>query len=159
MFSHIVLALDGSAASEAALAAAGELARRDGARVTVVHVAEFVPATNPGYPVEAGEQLVRERIAAHVGQLRSAGIETRRVGDHSVVGGPAHVIARIARESGADLIVTGTRGHGALADILLGSVAQKLLHLAPCPVLVVPVPAPAPADVPQPSVEGEAATV
>ena len=38
----------------------------------------------------------------------------------------------------ADLIVTGSRGHTAIAGIVLGSVAQRLLHLADCPVLVVP---------------------
>ena len=53
-------------------------------------------------------------------------------------GGPAHAIADAAKEVGADLIVVGTRGHTALGGLLLGSVTNRLLHIAPCPVLAVP---------------------
>jgi nucleotide-binding universal stress UspA family protein len=48
------------------------------------------------------------------------------------------VIAEIAKEEGADLIVAGTRGHGPIAGLLLGSVTHRLVQIAPCPVLVVP---------------------
>jgi nucleotide-binding universal stress UspA family protein len=56
----------------------------------------------------------------------------------TTVVGPAHVIADIAKNNGSDLIVLGTRGHSAVAGLLLGSVTQRLLHIAPCPVLAVP---------------------
>ncbi len=55
-----------------------------------------------------------------------------------MVGGPAHVIAEIADHVSADLIVTGTRGHSPLSGLLLGSVTQRLLHIAKQPVLAVP---------------------
>src|ERR1019366_1795153 len=47
---------------------------------------------------------------------------------------PAQGIAEIAREAGADVIVVGTRGHSALGGLVVGSVARRLLHVAPCPV-------------------------
>ena len=56
----------------------------------------------------------------------------------TAAGGPAHDIANIARDNGADLIVVGTRGMGVIAGLLLGSVTQRLLQIAPCPVLSVP---------------------
>jgi nucleotide-binding universal stress UspA family protein len=58
----------------------------------------------------------------------------------TITGGPAPVIAEAAAREKADIIVTGTRGHTALAGVIVGSVAQRLLHVAPCPVLVVPAP-------------------
>lgn len=58
-------------------------------------------------------------------------------GDRSL-GGAAVEIATAARNEGANAIVVGTRGHTMLSGLLVGSVAMRLLHLAPCPVLVVP---------------------
>ena len=52
--------------------------------------------------------------------------------------GMAHAIADIAEKSKADLIVTGTRGHSPVAGLLVGSVTQRLVHIAKQPILVVP---------------------
>jgi len=57
--------------------------------------------------------------------------------DHVVQGEVAETIARLARELACDQIVMGTRGHGALRDLFLGSVAIKVLHLANVPVTLV----------------------
>jgi nucleotide-binding universal stress UspA family protein len=48
------------------------------------------------------------------------------------------VIAEVAREQNADVIVVGTRGHRQIASLIIGSVTHKLLHMTPCPVLAVP---------------------
>lgn len=55
---------------------------------------------------------------------------------HVHVGQPAEVIANVARDLGCDLIVMGTHGRGAVAGLIVGSVANRLLHLSPCPVML-----------------------
>lgn len=57
--------------------------------------------------------------------------------NHLHVGQPAEVIARLAGELACDMIVMGSHGRGALAGMVAGSVATRVLHLAPCPVLLV----------------------
>lgn len=56
---------------------------------------------------------------------------------HIHVGQPAEVIAKLAAEQGCDLIVMGTHGRGGIAGLVTGSVANRELHLASCPVLLV----------------------
>ncbi|MET0850092.1 MAG: universal stress protein [Candidatus Rokuibacteriota bacterium] len=60
-----------------------------------------------------------------------------RWGAELAVGPPAETIVRIAQEQGADLIVMGTHGRTGLQHALIGSVAEKVVRLAPCPVLTV----------------------
>ena len=79
-----------------------------------------------------------EKIRGQIKQMNDDGIEAKLQVTSSMTGGPALIIADAAATASADVIVTGTRGHTALAGILLGSVAQRLLHVARCPVLVVP---------------------
>jgi nucleotide-binding universal stress UspA family protein len=54
------------------------------------------------------------------------------------IGSPAHEITQYAREHGIDLIVLSTNGETGLARLVMGSVAEKVVRLAPCPVLTVP---------------------
>jgi nucleotide-binding universal stress UspA family protein len=137
MFERIVLALDGSEPSGRAFEAARRLAERLGAAVAAVHVVELVPARGAGFSVRAEQSEVTDRVHAQVDELRAAGIDAWLVVRRVTTGGPAPVIAEEARDRGADLIVAGTRGHGRIVGLVIGSVAQRLLQLAPCPVLVV----------------------
>jgi nucleotide-binding universal stress UspA family protein len=73
-----------------------------------------------------------------VTELSSNGTPARLETTRSQAGNAAHAIADIAQQQGTDLIVVGTRGRTALAGLLLGGVTQRLLHIAPCPVLAVP---------------------
>ncbi len=137
MFKTIVLGLDGSDASKQAMSVAAELAKRDGAKLVIVHVEQDV-AGKGGGPIVASEDEIQEEIRGQAGELTKQGIDTTAVMRNIMLGGPAHPIEEIAEEAKADLIVVGTRGHSAIAGLLLGSVTQRLLHIARRPVLVVP---------------------
>jgi len=140
MFKRIVWATDGSAGADCALELAKSLASQDGASLVAVHGIEFVAGKGGALPQSADEDERQAKVAAQVAELEQQGLTVSSKLLHGGVHGPAHVIAEVAAEEGADLIVCGTRGHTAIAGLLLGSVTQRLLHIAPCPVLVVPHP-------------------
>ena len=107
----------------------------------VVHCTEFTLPGKAGgrFPVNANEDELKEKVQRQVDELSQEGIRSTLRLETAALGGAAHVIAEIAGEDGAEVIVVGTRGHTALAGLLVGSVTQRLLHIAPCPVLAVPV--------------------
>ena len=137
MFKVIIWATDGSSGAEQALAYAKGLAQADGARLVVVHVNEFAAGRAAG-PVNFNEDKVQAAIGKQVADLKQEGLDARLQLADVMAGGAAHVIAEIADKEGADLIVAGTRGHGPLSGLLLGSVTHRLVQIAHCPVLVVP---------------------
>ena len=138
MFNRILLATDGSPDAQQALTYARDLALRDSAMVIVVHAFEPVP-TYLGDPIEgrvlarhvsAGEEVAEEAAGA----LREAGLQ---VIVEILEGPPADAILNVAEVRDCDLIVMGSRGHGALASLLLGSVSHRVLAHARVPVMVV----------------------
>jgi nucleotide-binding universal stress UspA family protein len=137
LFDTIVWATDGSMNADQALEVAKALAHGHGAALVVVHIAQHY-ATETGLAVYPDEDRVKAKLEQTFQQLVNDGFRpSLRIVDH-VGPQPAHEIADIAREEGADLVVMGTRGHGPIAGLLLGSVVMRLLHVAPCPVLAVP---------------------
>ena len=138
MFKMIVWATDGSSAAEQALPYAKGLAQADGARLVVVHVDEFGVGRGGGYSVNVDETEVQAAIRKQVEDLKREGFDVVLQASRVWMGGAAHVIAEIAKQEGADLIIAGTRGHGPLSGLLLGSVTHRLVQIAHCPVLVVP---------------------
>ena len=142
MFSTVVVALDGSDASERTLPVLRELVPPNGVRVEIVHVRERLVG-RPAGPLHVNEDELTDRVKAQAAELTQAGYDTHVHIEPTVGTQPAHIIAEHAEKCGADLIVTGTRGHGPVAGLLLGSVATRLLHVAPCPVVVVPASVPA----------------
>ena len=131
----ILLAYDGSESAQRALAHAAELAKSDGREVTVVSVAETLHLGRGGTVVPEGEDSERKH------ELREAEEILARLGIHARLverfGDPAATIIDEAAEEHSDLIVIGTRGIRAPKRWLLGSVSTKVLHHAPCDVLVV----------------------
>ncbi len=132
---NIVVAYDGSDTAKRALDRAAELAK-DGATVTVVSAVHVhPPAGRSAGPIDQGEVSERrQELAEAEALLGEKGIKPELVEGH---GDPGEVIVDQAKESGADLIVVGTRGLNVAERMLLGSVSTKVLHDAPCDVLVV----------------------
>ena len=140
MYKKVLWATDGSEAADHALAHAKALAVEGGGSLTVVYCVEYtLPGRGGGsYPIHANEAEIQEKIERQVAELSTDGTGATLQTTRSKVGGAAHAIAEFATEDGADVIVVGTRGHTPLAGLLLGGVTQRLLHIAPCPVLAVP---------------------
>ncbi len=139
MFTNIVWATDGSEHADRALVYATQLAQRDGAALQIVHIVEKILGSRAaGQNVHADEPEIQDKINQQAAELRSQhGLEAH-LHMPATPGNVAVQIAAICRDTGSDLIVVGTRGHSALAGTILGSVTQRLLHIAHCPVLAVP---------------------
>lgn len=137
MFKMVVLALDGSENSQRAVPFAVELAKHDGAKLVIAHIEERTLGKGGG-DVHVDEDQIQADIKKLAEELQGQGIETSVEMKDVMAGTPAHAIGEIAAGAGADLIVVGTRGHSSVAGLLLGSVTQRLLHVAACPVLAVP---------------------
>ena len=136
MFERILVAIDGSVESSKTLPVALEMAERFGSSVTVVHVREH--AKYEGSDVDLGpdiapEQLVDEAVARFAQRGIQAHGEIRRV----TPGDTPEQIVRVASDANVDLIVMGTRGMTEWRSMLLGGVANKVVHHAHCPVLLV----------------------
>ena len=139
MIKAIVLALDGSDTAKRGIPIAVELAKEGKGKIVIAHVEERM-ATKGRAPLEVDEDEIQAELRAMVKDFAAEGIEASlEMGDVMAGGaGTAHAIADIAERSKADLIVTGTRGHSPVAGLLVGSVTQRLLHIAKQPILVVP---------------------
>lgn len=137
----IVVATDFTETSEPATRVALGLARAAGASVHLVHAWQptSVVAMDAELlsPPEELTRITNERQAAMRALLTQFGEPGVSLTGHLVEGDPATEIARYARDHGASLIVMGTTAPTGLRAVLLGSVADQIVRVAPCPVLVV----------------------
>jgi nucleotide-binding universal stress UspA family protein len=138
MFKVIVVATDGSDSGDLAMSFAQDLAAEQKSRLLVVHVDELIPGRGGAQHSVVVEPEMKAKIAGQVSEFQGAGLDAQFEVRQVVVSGPAHAIADAALTTQADLIVVGTVGSGPLKGLLLGSVAHRLLQIAPCPVLVIP---------------------
>jgi nucleotide-binding universal stress UspA family protein len=138
----LLVPTDFSPGAQAALRFAVALARPLGASITVLHVYQL-----PNYILPDGTAILADaptvaRIDTEVAaaldglraQLADEGVAIRT---EAVAGGTVDEIIRVARDGGHDLIVMGTHGYTGLKHLVLGSVAERVVRLAPCPVLTV----------------------
>ena len=138
----ILAATDFSAHSEIAVRYAAEFARAFDAEVLLCNVVGHadilsqIPPGGEGYFPPNLEELHEDQARKECEQiLKNSGIARGRVVVN--VGSPFVEIIRLARDEDVDLIIIGTHGRGAVAHMLLGSVAEKIVRKAPCPVLTV----------------------
>jgi nucleotide-binding universal stress UspA family protein len=134
--SQIVVGYDFSPLAELALAEAAAIAARDGD--LVIHLVHVIEARVPSPEMTPIEAELLDRVRPHVERaLRVAEAETdQRVFTHVRWGQPGNEILALAEEVEADMIVLGTHGRTGLARLVVGSVAEKVVRHAGCPVLV-----------------------
>jgi nucleotide-binding universal stress UspA family protein len=141
---RILVAFDGSGASLRALAKAVELAKSCNASIETVF-AHDAPLSYGEIAVYVPQHKMAELQRSHAEQVlaeaeKKGGLEASGLPySLEILAGPvAQAIVDRARAAGADLIVIGRHGHSAVRDLLMGSVAMKVLHASPLPVLLVP---------------------
>ncbi len=136
MFTKILVTVDTSEHSRRVVAATEELARTLGAEVHVLHVREV--SISRGGPqvldVTEDERNIAEEVCQ---ELQGSGIVAAFSRVSSYHGETGRVIVDAAKEASADLIVVGSRGHSKRASVLVGSVTNKVMHLAECSVLII----------------------
>ena len=142
-YHNILVPVDGSETSHAAVEKAVEFAKAFGSKITVVQAlvldpyiaAEYISASQTNDLIERARTSIEESLAAAKAKFNEQGIE---VETKLLEGQVIHrEIIRAAEELHADLIIIGSHGRTGLKKFLLGSVAQEVLSICPLPVLIV----------------------
>ncbi|MFQ5774161.1 MAG: universal stress protein [Kiloniellaceae bacterium] len=146
MFKNILCAVDGSAHALKAAEAASELAAKLGASLTFLTVTKELKVTDEikrymeiehltGSPQYVLDEMT-DRVLDEANDCAArCGVQNART--EVKTGNPARTIVAHAERSGADLIVMGSRGHGDIGGVLLGSVSHKVSSLAKCSCMTV----------------------
>jgi nucleotide-binding universal stress UspA family protein len=144
MFTRILVPTDFSDASDAALDYARALAGRFASTLHLVHVLDAPFVTGPistevfmSQAPAVQEELFEEARARLARRAAAAERAHLRVTTEIVSGTTARAIVDIAADRAMDLIVMGTHGRSGMAHLLMGSVAERVVRTAPCPVLTV----------------------
>jgi nucleotide-binding universal stress UspA family protein len=138
MFSKILHANDGSDHAFAALSLALKIAKASGAELHMVSIEEI--DYMPEFIEEVREEIgtAARRFHTVVNRSRAMAEESQvKLQTHVMAGHPVRDIVYLARDLKADLLVVGASCHSRLYDRMIGSRADRIMHLAPCPVLVV----------------------
>ncbi len=136
VFERIVVAVDGSPRSEKTIAVAVDLAQRYGSAVIVLHVREY--ERYEGSDVDLGPPVPAEDLVAQtVARFEEVGVDAQGEIRRVSAGDTPEQIIEVAAATRADLIVLGSRGMTEWKSLLLGGVANKVVHQAACPVLLV----------------------
>lgn len=143
---HILIPLDRDSHAERTLAYAVPLATALHAATTLLHVVEptsfqswdeplpLTSAAVPLLPSPEADPETQRFMTDKLQCVRNAGLRCDAV---VILGAPFQIIINMAQARGIDLIIMGSHGRTGLAHLVLGSVAERVVRLAPCPVLVV----------------------
>jgi len=141
-YTHVLIAIDFSATSARVAARAVEIARQNGARLTLLHVVDYLPPLgfaddllpSPALLVDEDELIKRGKISldAFINKEKLP----PEISRHVLLGAPKQEIVDFAQAQGVDLIVLGSHGRHGL-DRLLGGTASSVLNHAACDVLAV----------------------
>jgi nucleotide-binding universal stress UspA family protein len=139
---HVIAAVDGSEQSMVAARTAVDIARDVGAKLTFITVVRPPEGWWGLEGAPPSPEVLAEAIAGGREELNKL-IASLDVADLAVetseeLGDPASKIIGLVEQTGADLLVVGRRGAGLVERVMLGSVADRLAHHAPCPLLIVP---------------------
>jgi nucleotide-binding universal stress UspA family protein len=141
-FRHILAPTDFSDYSKQAVASALELAKKFGAKLSILHVIELPPYPVEGYVPpsltatfwEDLEHQASQDLAQLVPEAESAGVEVVR---QVAVGSPNRKIIDMAEAEQVDLIVMATAGRTGFSRLVMGSIAERVVRTASCPVLTI----------------------
>jgi nucleotide-binding universal stress UspA family protein len=139
VFNNVLVAVNDSAPAAQAASVAEDLVAACGGKICFVHVADEAlenASEDPG----VGDRQREEGVAFLEATVARAAQRGIAVETELVTGNVVHEILRIAEQRGADLIVTGTNARHGLARLVLGSVAEGVLHGAHAPVMIVRAP-------------------
>jgi len=142
MFSKLLLPTDFSDCSAEAARVARLLAERFGSRIVVLHILDEPAALDPMFRGDVPLELLRSRMEQFAQESMDAFLAAHFSGFENVdtmlaAGIPYREIIKKARECGAGLIVIGTHGRTGVEHVIFGSTAEKVVRIAPCPVLSV----------------------
>jgi nucleotide-binding universal stress UspA family protein len=143
MYQRIMVAVDGSDTAQRGLQEAIKLAKDQKARLAIVHVIDIVVVSGAEDFSETYIDSMRDYARNTLEQARqaaqAAGVETE-VQSPEIFTSGFHVADKIAQLAGdwkADLLVVGTHGRRGVNRLLLGSVAERVVRVAPCPLLLI----------------------
>ncbi|MEQ8765454.1 MAG: universal stress protein [Planctomycetota bacterium] len=134
----IVVGIDESPGSRAALTWATDLSDQLGARLVLVHVYQPLAHLEELAPGKSLQDL-RDECRARMQELFEGELERRSVSHELSIleGEPADVLVDVAKTVGADLVVVGARRQGPLQSLILGSTSARLARLTPIPVVII----------------------
>lgn len=137
MFSNILVAVDGSESAKKAFERSIYLAQKCNSRIDLVHVVQCEVGGDSANTFEIIDKL-KEKAKKMLEEYKIQAAEKNVPIQITVIqGDPAKAIIELAQAKSYDLIIMGTRGKTAFQELLIGSVSQKVMHHASCPVMVV----------------------